>query len=82
MLSSPSLYEGAFRLDTVGGNPFSMPAHMMVNTKQEGIADTEESPLSSPVLDESYKIRIGPSRSSLSPHSPEVNYLSVLNYNQ
>jgi len=76
MLSSPSLYEGAFRLDTVGGNPFTMPAHMMVNTKQEGIADTEESPLSSPVLDESYKIRIGPSRSSLSPHSPEDDDIS------
>ena len=71
MLSSPSLYEGAFRLDTVGGNPFNMTAHINPKT-EEGIAETEESPLSSPVLDESYKIRIGPPPSSLSPHSPEV----------
>jgi forkhead box protein P len=76
MISSPSLYEGAFRLDTAGGNPFNVTAHMMINTKQENIADQEDSPLSSPVLDESYKIRIGPSRSSLSPHSPEDDDIS------
>ena len=72
MLSSPSLYEGAFRLDTVGGNPFNINAHLSTKTESEGIAETEESPLSSPVLDESYKIRIGPPPSSLSPHSPQV----------
>jgi len=71
MLSSPSLYEGAFRLDTAGGNPFNLTAHMTFNPKQENIQDQEDSPLSSPVLDDSYKIRIGPSLTSLSPHSPE-----------
>merc|ERR1719458_1688629 len=73
--SSPSLYEGAFRLDTVGGNPFNMTAHINPKT-EEGIAETEEAPLSSPVLDESYKIRIGPPPSSLSPHSPEDDDIS------
>ena len=60
------------RLDTAGGNPFAMTAHMLINTKSEGLGEGEDSPLSSPVLDESYKIRIPLSRSSLSPHSPEV----------
>merc|ERR1719234_1766010 len=76
--SSPSIYEGAFRLDTVGGNPFNMTSGHMGNAKtsEEGIAETEESPLSSPILDESYKIRIGPPPSSLSPHSPEDDDIS------
>ena len=62
----------SLRLDTAGGNPFAMTAHMLINTKSEGLGEGEDSPLSSPVLDESYKIRIPLSRSSLSPHSPEV----------
>ena len=49
-----------------------MTAHMLINTKSEGLGEGEDSPLSSPVLDESYKIRIPLSRSSLSPLSPEV----------
>ena len=65
-------YHKSLRLDTAGGNPFAMTAHMLINTKSEGLGEGEDSPLSSPVLDESYKIRIPLSRSSLSPHSPEV----------
>merc|ERR1711963_1006452 len=39
------------------GNPFNINAHLSTKTESEGIAEAEESPLSSPVLDESYKIR-------------------------
>lgn len=74
MRSSPSLYEGAFRLETAGaGSLFPHPA-LGLFPGQDGKAREErgedpDSPLSSPV-DESYKIRIGP-RGSLSPRSHE-----------
>lgn len=70
--SSPSLYEGAFRLETMSspGNLLSsVHPSMMFNTPdcKPDITDQDESPMSSPI-DESYKIRIGP-RGSLSPRS-------------
>jgi len=70
--SSPSLYEGAFRLEKMGspGNLFSsVHPSMMFSTpdSKPDITDQDESPMSSPI-DESYKIRIGP-RGSLSPRS-------------
>ena len=71
--ASPSLYEGAFRLETSAGSPGSLfhPSIMFgreERRKEEDIADQDDSPLSSP-LDESYKIRIP--RGSLSPRSHE-----------
>ena len=69
--TSPSLYEGAFRLETTArpSDMFSAGLHatMLIGScKGENIHD-EDSPMSSPV-DESYKIRIGP-RGSSSPAS-------------
>ena len=71
--ASPSLYEGAFRLETSAGSPGSLfhPSIMFgrdERRKEEDIADQDDSPMSSP-LDESYKIRIP--RGSLSPRSHE-----------
>merc|ERR1719445_351109 len=71
--ASPSLYEGAFRLETSAGSPGSLfhPSIMFgreERRKEEDIADPDDSPMSSP-LDESYKIRIP--RGSLSPRSHE-----------
>merc|ERR1719270_1611418 len=67
---SPSLYEGAFRLETAGSPGGLFHPSLMFNRdelkKEEDIADAEDSPMSSPV-DESYKIRIP--RGSLSPRS-------------
>ena len=70
--SSPSLYEGAFRLETASspGSLFSsVHPGLMFNSSdcKPDITDQDESPMSSPI-DESYKIRIGP-RGSLSPRS-------------
>jgi hypothetical protein len=53
-----------------------MTAHMMIHPKADLLPEGDDSPLSSPVLDESYKIRIGPSRSSLSPNSPDDDDIS------
>jgi len=68
--ASPSLYEGAFRLESAS-SPSSLfhPSLMFgrdERRKEEDIADGDDSPMSSPV-DESYKIRIP--RGSLSPRS-------------
>ena len=81
MRSSPSLYEGAFRLETTArpSDMFSssLQATMMIghlgggnvgNGGKENGDDDGGSPLSSPVDDSSYKIRIGP-RGSSSPTS-------------
>lgn len=70
--SSPSLYEGAFRLETTSSPSSlfsSVHPSMMFTTPdcKPDITDQDESPMSSPI-DESYKIRIGP-RGSLSPRS-------------
>jgi len=70
--SSPSLYEGAFRLETTSSPSSifsSVHPSMMFQTQdcKPDITDQDESPMSSPI-DESYKIRIGP-RGSLSPRS-------------
>ena len=87
MRSSPSLYEGAFRLETTArpSDMFSssLQATMMIghlsggnggNGGKENGDDDGGSPLSSPVDDSSYKIRIGP-RGSSSPtsHDDEDN---------
>merc|ERR1719270_761633 len=72
--ASPSLYEGAFRLETSAASPASMfhPSIMFPpgrEDRKDDIADQDDcSPLSSP-LDESYKIRIP--RGSVSPTSHE-----------
>ena len=67
MRASPSLYEGAFRLETTA-RPSDMFAAgaMLLGTppsshKQEddSIAEDDDDSLSSPPVDESYKIRIG-----------------------
>ena len=69
--ASPSLYEGAFRLEAAGSSPASLFPHSLMfrdreeRTKEEEEAE-EDSSMSSPV-DESYKIRIP--RGSLSPRS-------------
>jgi len=71
--ASPSLYEGAFRLEAAGSSPASLFPHSLMfrdreeRTKEEEEAE-EDSSMSSPV-DESYKIRIP--RGSLSPRSHE-----------
>ena len=75
--ASPSLYEGAFRLETSAASPASIfhssimfpPGREERGRKEDDIADQDDcSPLSSP-LDESYKIRIP--RGSVSPRSHE-----------
>ena len=70
--ASPSLYEGAFRLETSAGSPGGLfhPSLMFGRDEMERRKeDPDDSPLSSPPLDESYKIRIP--RGSLSPRSHE-----------
>lgn len=72
MINSPSLYEGAFKLETMSCSQSGLFSHhpsMMINTPkvEHSMLDQEESPMSSPV-DESYKIMIGP-RGSVSPRS-------------
>ena len=75
LMSSPSLYEGAFRLETApsllsSSSPLlplpGLPG-LTAGSQQDSGNDQEESPLSSP-LGDSYKIRIGP-KESPSPHS-------------
>ena len=78
MRSSPSLYEGAFRLETTArpSDMFSssLQATMLIgqlgglNGGGKDHNDEDASPLSSPADDSSYKIRIGP-RGSSSPTS-------------
>ena len=75
LMSSPSLYEGAFRLETApsllsSSSPLlTLPGlpGLTAGSQQDSGNDQEESPLSSP-LGDSYKIRIGP-KESPSPHS-------------
>merc|ERR1719282_1914205 len=69
--ASPSLYEGAFRLEAAGSSPASLfPHSLMFRDREERTKEEaeEDSSMSSPV-DESYKIRIP--RGSLSPRSHE-----------
>ena len=74
MRSSPSLYEGAFRLETTArpADMFtsSLQATMMIMKDGDHEPAEGGSPLSSPVDSSSYKIRIGP-RGSSSPTSHE-----------
>ena len=72
LMSSPSLYEGAFRLETTpsllsSSSPLLTLPGLTAGSQQDSGNDQEESPLSSP-LGDSYKIRIGP-KESPSPHS-------------
>ena len=72
LMSSPSLYEGAFRLETApsllsSSSPLLPLPGLTPGSQQDSGNDQEESPLSSP-LGDSYKIRIGP-KESPSPHS-------------
>lgn len=74
MGSSPSLYEGAFRLETTARPTdmftSSLQATMMIGHIGAVKDDEDHSPMSSPVDDSSYKIRIGP-RGSSSPNSQD-----------
>jgi hypothetical protein len=64
--SSPSLYEGAFRLETTArpSDMFTAGAMLLATPpkqQDDSIAeDEDDDSLSSPPVDESYKIRIGP----------------------
>jgi hypothetical protein len=68
MRGSPSLYEGAFRLETTArpSDMFTAGAMLLAtppSSKQQeddSIVDDDDDSLSSPPIDESYKIRIGP----------------------
>jgi hypothetical protein len=69
MRSSPSLYEGAFRLETTArpSDMFTAGAMLLAATppsskqqEDDSIAEDDDDSLSSPPIDESYKIRIGP----------------------